>query len=370
MTIMNSRRTAHGAASILQWHAGNRSAFAVLLMSAALVGCKSTESATGSDSGPEVTKLYTPTYATDARNSMAAAYAEEGASLESKTKAIRQAFGDDTAGEPDTYTLDDTRKVELAKSGAGYVFKYGDAEFTLTDADYVSDPEGGYYDKSATNSDGDLRFLASLYSLTGDTKGDLASPTRVMVPLGFGVRMQGNNAGGVEPGEADSTVEGFMIAGVETNPSDMPTSGTATYNGQSRFDIYAKESTYGTSDVQQIRYSGDSAISANFDAGTVSGEALLERRRVRLADDTTTTDDISGAGVKVSFDSTLTQNGFEIDDLKANAAAEAELASQNIGQMEVGGEGRFYGRNAESVGVIVAGSSEDHVMTGTMFGDK
>lgn len=368
MTIVNSRRVRGVEHAVTQ--AASKSALAVLLMSAALVGCKSAGSATGSDSGPEVTRLYTPTYATDTKNSMATAYSQEGSALESKTKAFRQVWGDDSVGEADTYSLEDTKKVELAKSGTGYVFKYGDAEFELTDGDYVSDPQGGYYDKMVVNSNGDTRYLASLYSLTGDAKADLSSSTRVMVPLGFGVRMQGNKAGGAEPGDADSQVGGFMIAGVETNPSDMPTSGTATYNGRSRFEIHAKKSVFGTSDVQQIRYDGGSAISANFDAGTVSGEALLERRRVRLANDTTTTNDISGAGVKVSFDSKLAGNGFEIDDLETNAAAEAELASQNVGQMEVGGEGRFFGRNAESVGVIVAGSGENHIITGTMYGDK
>lgn len=364
MTIMNSRH-ARGARQ-----AGSGSVLAVLLMSAALAGCKSAGSASGSDSGPDVTLLYTPTYATETKNSMMTAYAADGDALQSKTRAVRQVWGDDSAGEPDKYALEDVKKVELKKSGDGYVFKYGDVEFALADADYdAGDEWGGWYEKEAVNADGDTRTLVSLYSLVGDTKETLASSTRVMVPLGFGVRMQGDKAGSAD--DSSSMVNGFMIAGVETKPSEMPAKGSATYKGGAEFEIYAKKSMYGTSDVQQVRYWGDSTVSANFDAGTVSGEAQLNGRRVRLADDVTaTTDDISNAGVKVSFASKLKQNGFEIDDLKANAAAEAELANQSIGEMDVGGEGRFYGKSAESVGVIVAGSSENHVITGAMFGDK
>lgn len=367
MTIANSRHARGVRQAATQ--AGSGSVLAVLLMSAALVGCKSAGSASGSDSGPDVTELYTPTYASDTKKSMATAYAAEGDALQSKTRAVREVWGDDTAGEPDKRALEDVKKVELKKSGDGYVFKYGDTEFALADADYdAGDQFGGWYEKEAVNANGDSRTLASLYSLVGDTKETLASSTRVMVPLGFGVRMQDDKAGSADA--SNSFVNGYMIAGVETKPSDMPAKGSATYKGGAEFEIRAKQSVYGTSDVQRIGYWGDSTISANFDAGTVNGVAQLKERRINLANDTETEADISASGVKVSFDSKLKRNGFEIDDLTANAAAETELANQNIGQMDVGGEGRFYGKSAQSVGAIVAGSSENHVITGAMFGDK
>jgi len=284
---------------------------------------------------------------------MATAFAAAGDKLESGTGAVRRTFGNPD----DTHSLDQPTKVTVTKTANGYDLAYGEASFSFTDSDLVD----GYYEKETANSS------ASLFALEGDTDVALSSP-RAMVPLGFGAALDGDDAAGTD--DATSQLAGYTVVGLETNPDDMPNSGTATYTGKGRFDFYNKSFEAGSEDVRRIRYGGNSSITADFDAATVNGQVDVTNRVVRLGDGTNTADDISAKGASVGFESNIVENGFVIDEMLGNAALEAELADVGIGEVEAGGEGRFYGENAESVGAVISGESETAAMTGIIYGDE
>lgn len=295
--------------------------------------------------------LYTPDYATASRNTLAAAFAADGDSLQSAAAPVRVTAEGRKA--------DDPANVTVTKKGDGYTFKYRNAEVSFSNADFVADD--GEYVKNVGSS------TAYFGSMGGNGSGDISSASAAMVPLTFALPMNGDGIGSTT---SNGFVNGFAIVGLETNPSEMPKSGSATYSGGSMVNLYPNVVGSGT-DVSRLRYTGDATLTADFGAATVNGTIDVKQGRVYRHDGSRVTTDLTGAGQKIDMGtSKIVQNGFDIDQLTSNAAFAAELAGKGVAEVDVGGSGRFYGADAGSVGAIVSGGGTTHQVTGIITGDR
>ncbi len=332
---------------------------ALLAVSTMLAGCGTTGSGTD---GSSLTKPSDPTYATADKDAVGKALAAPGDKVSTITRAVHSTFNDND----DTQKLDTVKQVQVTKTADGYNLKYGNAEVALTEKDYAN----GGYDSQFVRSNGQTRTLAFLSAWNGDTKTELSSSSAAMVPFRFGVRLKDDKAGGGNVGEANGFARGFAFAGLETDPSAVPKTGTATYKGGSVVEAVSKVQPSNATTTDYVRYEGDATLTANFDAGTVLGTSYVGSRQVKLTDGTSTSTNISGQNAAFQFNGKIEGNAFTIPQLDANDAAQAELASQGITNADVDGEGRFFGNDARSVGAILTGDSKDHVLTGMIYGSK
>jgi len=181
---------------------------------------------------------------------------------------------------------------------------------TIDGTPYVLDLDGSFY----RTTQGNLSVLFFLESLRYDD-------------LEFGWLFQENLA----TGEAEG---GYIVWGFKTDPVEVAAqSGTATYTGQARFDVYnATTDEYGSGSIQLV---------TDFASDTISGTMILS--------------DIDGlaGGLGGLPDATvtinpaaITSNGFSTTTSTVITGANLNGAVINPGTLE----GTFFGSNAPRVG--------------------
>ena len=136
---------------------------------------------------------------------------------------------------------------------------------------------------------------------------------------------------------------GFSVYGLETNPADMPTSGSATYSGIGKVTIVhgLGNSGSGITDANAT-----TSLTADFGAGTISGSMLL-------------TEGHSNGGMSIpAGGTTLTMNPAAISGNGFSGTWSASnLADLHLGSLDTANyQGNFYGNGASDVGGILTGS--------------
>ncbi|MCY3822330.1 MAG: transferrin-binding protein-like solute binding protein [Nitrospinae bacterium] len=147
---------------------------------------------------------------------------------------------------------------------------------------------------------------------------------------------------------------GYSVHGAQTAPENLPTTGSATYKGRFRADIWKADDSSSSTGRTRFQSSGDESLTleANFGNGEISGriEKLLVRRPGEssyssLAD--TNAIDISGGAI---MGNAFTAN-WTGEDTDMSSAHEDSVRGFS-GTMS----GGFYGPAAEEVGGLLNGN--------------
>lgn len=331
----------------------------VLMAASALAGC-----------GGGTAKLFNPapyadvynaTYASAEKDVMSKVLVNPGDTIEGGAAPVKTTFDTPDDG------LDEPQSVKIEKTNDGYIlYAAGESvEFTSTELQ----PDG-FYELKTKNMNGDDRTIGYFFPAFG-TLADLSSSDTAMVPLGYGVRVK-NGPDAATADDADGFSQGFTIVGLETNPSDMPTTGTATYQGGARIEAYVKNPDYDVNEPDRVRYRGMTTLDADFGAKTVAGKVVLKDSRITYTQSGAgPVNDISASGAEIALETAdIIGNGFS-SELTANAAAATQMATDGISaDTQATAVGRFYGTDAGQVGAIVGGEGTSHVITGVLAGDR
>lgn len=334
-------------------------ALPALLAATALAGCKS------NDPEPPMApyaNVYKATYASAAKETIDKALAKPGDKIQGGVAPVDQNY----TANPTVNALGKPQAVEIEKTADGYIMRAGGEEVVFTDADYA----GGVYEQRKLNSDSKLRTLGALYAMNDDTKTALSSSSGSMVPLGFYMRVE--EGAGAATADSKRGLQGYMVVGLETDPSAMPKTGKASYSGFGRIDAHAKSINYDTPGaIEHVDYRGDAELEADFGKETVSGTVQIKDRRIRMIDGDTGWVDVSGNNAELALKpAKIVQNGFA-SELDKNGAAGTMMQADGISaDTEAEAIGRFYGNDAGQVGAIVAGEGTSHVITGVIYGDR
>lgn len=308
------------------------------------------------------------TQATPTLNQVNQALNTSGKSLQGATVAVQERFG--SSGQSTLKSLDPSA-FEIERTATGYTIKVAGESYTFTDAQV----NGGSYEVKMKNTAGQDRTLAFFFSANDDITRELKTNNTALVPLFYGIRT--NSKGTATADDADGFITGASLVGLETAPSAMPKTGTATYNGRTRFEFRNRSVDYSTGAAKQqsrLRYKGGATITADFGAGTVSGNAKLEEKQESFNADRfpSTTTNIAAQGAAMTFTGAkISGNGFT-PDLETNPAADTQLRADGVNLSDFKGEsfGRFYGNAAQQVGVLTVGESSTHTVTGVITGTK
>ena len=154
--------------------------------------------------------------------------------------------------------------------------------------------------------------------------------------------------------ETSSTI-GYLIHGNRT--TDMPTTGTADYDGGFRAREMPSGQAPSTDDASVTDYHGDINLSADFGSSAVTGDATLLQSRPGNGPWVT-------ASGELSFNATISSNGLSATDLSGSG----DLAGYSGGRVD----GAFYGPGAAEVaGVFDAtDGTQDKVLHGYFGGQK
>ncbi|MGR3570339.1 transferrin-binding protein-like solute binding protein [Brevirhabdus sp.] len=309
---------------------------------------------------------FMPTQATPTLNQVNQALDTSGKSLQGMTVAVQEKFG---SNGPNTLKSLDPSTFEIERTATGYTIKVAGESYTFTDAQV----NGGAYEVKMKNTAGQDRTLAFFFSEQDDTARELKTNNTALVPLFYGIRT--NSQGTATANNSDGFITGASLVGLETAPSAMPKTGKATYNGRTRFEFRNRSADYSTGAANQqvrLRYRGGATITADFGAGTVSGNAKLEEKREGFTKTQATTTNIATRGAAVTFTGAkISDNGFS-PDLVTNTAADTQFSADGINLSDFKGKsyGRFYGNAAQQVGVLTTGESSTHTLTGTITGTR
>ena len=142
----------------------------------------------------------------------------------------------------------------------------------------------------------------------------------------------------------------FAVIGTETADSDIETLPTATYSGYAYLRVGPREDFTSFGDVV-LDAKGDLSMTANFGAGTVSGEVTdMERKFPSNVDPTRTWTPFTGALTLQTAD--IDGNGFT-GAITSDAGFNANFGTVNSGSTY---SGTFFGPNAEQVGGGINGT--------------
>ena len=165
----------------------------------------------------------------------------------------------------------------------------------------------------------------------------------------------------IEPGPWDYggpvDYRGAFVAGYETPAADMPTTGTATYNGTAYGHMYVPLTSKDALPCmcQEVPVQGDALFTANFGTRVLSGE-LTNMYRVWWDE---------GAWNNVTFTSTITGNSFTGTTSVTTAPTNA-MGLNATGTLE----GRFFGPSAEEAGAVWTLFDGTNAATGTLSGRR
>ncbi|UUP19636.1 transferrin-binding protein-like solute binding protein [Nitratireductor thuwali] len=310
--------------------------------------------------------VYNATYASAEKDVMSKVLAKAGDTIEGGAISARNGYSD--ALDADEVVLQEPEAVKIEKTADGYILHASGEKVAFT----AAEDKGGYYELVVKNQNGHDRTIGYFYAAFDDLAALQASDSS-MVPLGYGIRVKDGDAAATAD-DADGFVNGFTIVGLETNPSAMPKTGTASYQGGAQIQAHPKVVDYdpGAPDmVERIRYRGDAMLSADFGAGTVSGTVALNDRRFSYTKSPNSSNDPTVAGAALTLETAdIIGNGFS-SELTANAAAATQMATDGISaDTQATAVGRFYGTDAGQVGAIVGGEGTSHVITGVLAGDR
>ncbi|WP_265517489.1 transferrin-binding protein-like solute binding protein [Nitratireductor luteus] len=334
-------------------------ALPIILAASALAGCGG--ATTGTIATAPYADAYQATYASAAVDVMSKVLVNTGDTIEGGAAPVKTIF--DT---PDD-RLDEPQSVKIEKADDGYILHAAGETVEFTSTELHPD---GYYELIEKNMNGDDRTIGYFFPAFG-TLADLEASDTAMVPLGYGVRVKDGNAPATAD-DADGFSEGYTIVGLETDPSHMPTTGSATYEGDARIEAYVKNADYNIDEPSRVRYRGTTKLNADFGAGTVAGNIVLKDSRVsHTQSGNGAVNDISANGAEIALgQADIIDNGFS-SELTANAAAAAQMAADGISDdTEATAVGRFYGTDAGQIGAIVGGEGASHVITGVLAGER
>ncbi len=304
---------------------------------------------------------YKASYASSTLQKMEDLLKEPGDKVQGVAIPNERNFGSETqkSGTP--------QSVEIEKTTDGYIMRVAGEEVEFTQAELVNNNE---YALIASNSQGQPRTIGLLFPMTNERIDQaLSSSQTAMVPLGYGVR---KNSEGGSVADGNEYFEGYAIAGLETDPSSMPKTGTASYSGFGRIEAMTKSYSFDNDDIEMVRYQGDATINADFGAGTVAGAVDLSQRRISRADSGNDPyNDISAQGAKLVLQETdIIGNGFSAN-VEGNAATETLMANDGISaDTKAQAIGRFYGENASQVGAVISGEGSTHTVQGIVYADR
>ena len=154
-----------------------------------------------------------------------------------------------------------------------------------------------------------------------------------------------------------SSTFSYLIHGNRT--TDMPTTGTARYDGGFLGQAFPSDQAVTVSNPSVTSYRGDLNLSANFGSSTVAGSATMLQSRPR--DLSIPWANVSGG---FSFNATISGNGLSATDLSGSG----DLAGYSGGRVN----GAFYGPGAAEVaGVFDAtDSTQNKALHGYFGGQK
>lgn len=272
----------------------------------------------------------------------------------------------DTGAGSDTLSNGKPQSVQITKTSDGYEMEFAGQKVAFTQAELV---DNDFYRLRQLDSNNNLRTVGHVFSLEGPVPEALSSTQTSMVPLGFGVRV--NSEGGPAV-EGNDFAHGFAIVGLETNPASMPKTGSATYSGSGRIEARPTTIDWNSDGVDYIRYRGDTAFTADFGSGKVSGTLDLHDRRTTLVQSgNQPTEDITALGAELTLQETdIIQNGFSTTVVN-NAAADGLFGNDGISSdTKTQAVGRFYGEDAGQIGAVVTGGGSSHTISGVVYGDR
>lgn len=157
--------------------------------------------------------------------------------------------------------------------------------------------------------------------------------------------------------EGGETFNGHAVVGTETKESALEGKANATYSGWASSDIYEK----GSDSFDRRRVEGDVTMTANFDAGKISG----------TIDNLRTNERIDGQWVHdnwddlPSLDGSMSMNETDIEgnQFSGSLTPDAALAA-STGDFDGTYGGKFYGENGEEVGGVISIDEDAAIGTG------
>jgi hypothetical protein len=199
------------------------------------------------------------------------------------------------------------------------------------------------------------------YKRVGDTSGWLWSLTGSFIgPRDFdhfdinGWTRESHDANNLDV--VASSVAGFAVYGTRT--TNMPTTGTASYEGHMGAVEFPSDDAVFTDSAQANMYQGDVGLMANFTSSTVTGNVTnLESRPGNTG---TYVSAIGG----LNFNATINGNALTASDLAGTGA----LARYSNGSVK----GAFYGPDAAEVGGVfnAADGANNRLLNGWFGGKK